>query len=553
MSLKIGSLFSGYGGLDMAVEQVWPGGSLAWVADPAPGPRKVLAYRYPDTPNLGDITTVDWNVVEPVDILTGGSPCFPSGTLIDTPDGFRPIEDIRLGDEVLTHRGRYMPVVQLMRREALDTLAVKVMGAPEFVTTAEHPFYVRTKGRSWNNELRSYERTWSDPEWVPAGHLSSDHFVGFQLDARDEQVAALGVDLARLIGRWLGDGWTRTARRVSSIVGRRGSRGHSRWHQAYICCAHQETDHLYEVIQRAGFRPAISEVTRTVTKFRINSRALVALLSEFGSGAAGKRVPGWVYRLPREDQAALWEGWRDSDGYIAANGAQKVTTVSVQLAHGMARVARNAFRRAVSVHHATMPATCVIEGRTVNQRDQYQVVLPPSNREAFIENDWCWVPVRSTTASAPDQVYNFGVKDDESYTAWGITVHNCQDLSIAGKRAGMTEGTRSNLWVIMREAIAHVRPKLVVWENVRGALSAGASSAVESEPGLLGDRGGRPALRALGRVVGDLADLGYVGRWVGLRVADLGGCHGRFRIFLVAWPADADGGGLREIQFHPRP
>ena len=114
----------------------------------------------------------------------------------------------------------------------------------------------------------------------------------------------------------------------------------------------------------------------------------------------------------------------------------------------------------------------------------------------------------------------------------------CQDLSTAGRRAGMTDGTRSNLWVVMREAIAHVRPKLVVWENVRGALSAVAASAVESEPGLLGDRGGRPALRALGRVVGDLADLGYVGRWVGLRVADLGGCHGRFRIFLVAWPAD---------------
>ena len=108
----------------------------------------------------------------------------------------------------------------------------------------------------------------------------------------------------------------------------------------------------------------------------------------------------------------------------------------------------------------------------------------------------------------------------------------------------MTDGTRSNLWVQMREAIHAIRPRYVVWENVRGALSASAASAVESEPRLLGDGQRGPALRAIGRVVGDLADLGYVGGWVGLRVADLGGCHGRFRVFLVAHPADADGLGL---------
>ena len=117
----------------------------------------------------------------------------------------------------------------------------------------------------------------------------------------------------------------------------------------------------------------------------------------------------------------------------------------------------------------------------------------------------------------------------------------CQDLSTAGRRAGMTDGTRSNLWVQMREAIHAIRPRYVVWENVRGALSASAASAVESEPRLLGDGQRGPALRAIGRVVGDLADLGYVGGWIGLRVADLGGCHGRFRIFLVARPADGIG------------
>lgn len=114
----------------------------------------------------------------------------------------------------------------------------------------------------------------------------------------------------------------------------------------------------------------------------------------------------------------------------------------------------------------------------------------------------------------------------------------CQDLSHAGKRAGMKAGTRSGLWASMCDAIETVHPSLVVWENVRGALSAEADSAVEPCPVCMGD-GGRVTLRALGRVLGDLAELGYDAAWCGLRAADVGAPHGRFRVFVLAWPAAA--------------
>lgn len=118
----------------------------------------------------------------------------------------------------------------------------------------------------------------------------------------------------------------------------------------------------------------------------------------------------------------------------------------------------------------------------------------------------------------------------------------CQDLSQAGKRAGMTEGTRSNLWVNMREAIAVLKPRLVVWENVLGALSAEATSDSDMEPGtgLLGDGGGGH-LRALGRVLGDLAEIGYDAAWTTVRASDVGAPHHRARVFLIATPTDAAG------------
>ena len=72
--LRIGSLCSGFGGLDLAVEAVL-GGRLTWYAETDPHAQKVLAARWADVVNLGDIRTVDWSAVEPVDIITAGFPC----------------------------------------------------------------------------------------------------------------------------------------------------------------------------------------------------------------------------------------------------------------------------------------------------------------------------------------------------------------------------------------------------------------------------------------------------------------------------------------------
>ena len=113
----------------------------------------------------------------------------------------------------------------------------------------------------------------------------------------------------------------------------------------------------------------------------------------------------------------------------------------------------------------------------------------------------------------------------------------CQDLSLAGRRAGMASGTRSGLWESMFEAIKTLRPRLVVWENVRGSLTSGAFSLVESEKGLLGDRADGPLLRAAGRVVGDLAGLGYDSQWCVVRASDVGAPHQRERLFVTSHPA----------------
>jgi DNA (cytosine-5)-methyltransferase 1 len=112
----------------------------------------------------------------------------------------------------------------------------------------------------------------------------------------------------------------------------------------------------------------------------------------------------------------------------------------------------------------------------------------------------------------------------------------CQDLSLAGKRAGLKDGTRSGLWSEFHKAIEVIKPRLVVIENVRGLLSATAHSNVEFCPWCMGNDSGEPILRALGAVLGDLADIGYDARWTSVRAADAGAPHSRFRVFIIAYP-----------------
>lgn len=123
----------------------------------------------------------------------------------------------------------------------------------------------------------------------------------------------------------------------------------------------------------------------------------------------------------------------------------------------------------------------------------------------------------------------------------------CQDLSHAGKGAGLMSGTRSGLWENFAVAIQQLQPPLVVIENVRGLISA--KTANSETVSAVGPKGGRRVgitRRALGRVLWDLAYLGYDASWLGVRASDAGAPHQRLRIFILAWPsANSDDQGLQ--------
>jgi DNA (cytosine-5)-methyltransferase 1 len=75
VTLTVGSLFSGIGGLDFGLERA--GMRVIWQSEIDPYACRVLANHWPNTPNLGDITRIDWSTVERPDVICGGYPCQP--------------------------------------------------------------------------------------------------------------------------------------------------------------------------------------------------------------------------------------------------------------------------------------------------------------------------------------------------------------------------------------------------------------------------------------------------------------------------------------------
>lgn len=111
----------------------------------------------------------------------------------------------------------------------------------------------------------------------------------------------------------------------------------------------------------------------------------------------------------------------------------------------------------------------------------------------------------------------------------------CQDLSVAGRRAGL-DGARSGLFFEVVRIATDSGAWCMFLENV-GGIAAATATVVDAEEGELDER-------AAARVVGELADLGWDAEWITLSASDVGASHGRARWFCFAWRV-ADAGSDR--------
>lgn len=496
-------------------------------------PSAVLAARYPDVPNLGDIKSVDWQDAmgkygKP-DVVIGGSPCFPAGALVMTEHGFKPIEDIVPGDMVMTHKGRMRRVLYTGMHYD-DTIILKGKGSSGIECTASHPFLATTKhtiyykdGRYANGKYKYIQRSMPTYQysWEQAQNMLGKYWLNV-IPAQEMidkcRIPALPFydnnnisdEMFYFIGRWLGDGWGEEFTYNGHVS-----------YRVHICCAHSEGDMLESRIQSAKLHYTRVETAKlATTRFDIYSKTLLYWLKDnFGIGAMNKNIPAWCVAMPTHSIHALLNGYFDADGY---HGSQLTScSVSHKLVLGikmlMGRVGYTS-----STSYVIPKESHLIKGQKCHEHPYWnQSYSHKSYIGFFDENQSGWFGLVRTIQEGRKHipVYNLEVEEDHSYTVDGIAVHNCQSFSVAGKREGLS-GASGLMYEYIR-AIQEIRPRNVIFENVPGAFS--------SEHG-----------QAFRQLLSSLDDLGYGLAWRVLDSEFWGVAQRRRRVFLVGCLGDPE-------------
>ena len=447
--MELGSLFDGIGGWPLSATKY--GINPVWASEIESFPIEVTKKHFPNMKHLGDITAINGAEIEPVDIVCMGSPCFAAGTLVLTKRGFVAIENVKIGDKVMTHTNSWHTVTETMIHGARKLYKLQAQGTLETIVTPEHPYYIRRMTRVWNNEKRCNERTFSDPVWTKVKDIGHGDFIGYPIIQTEENPINITKEEAWLIGRYVADGYIDDSQRKDRDTVQFN-------HKVILCIGKEKVEHFKKKVKE---HHACYKEERTVIKAEIIDERLAGLCKLCSKHAENKEIPSFILNLPVDVLREFFNGYMSGDGcYKEKTEIYVATTVSRKLIFGLQAIVHKIYRTPCKLYFCKRPPTCIIEGRKVNQRDTYTIafkIFIPKQSHAVVIDDHIWMPVSSCTEYADNiPVYNLTVDKDNSYTANGCVVHNCQDLSIAGKRKGLA-GARSGLFMDAVRIIREMR------------------------------------------------------------------------------------------------
>lgn len=433
-----------------------------------------------------DIRRVYAGDIPKADCWCFGFPCFVRGTYVLTEKGYIPIENVSVGDRVLTHKGRWKTVTSVMQRDNARIWNVNGFGILPTGTTAEHPYYVTRV---------------SEPiEFKPVKELNDSYYSTMVLP--DEEPNKYSKEIWWIIGRYIADGW-----RVRRQDRPRGGR-------IVFAVSDKKRGEFEHRLSEANLHGTYTE-ERTCGKYHVCNNQLYEYLGIFGEYAYGKRIPREALCLPREKAEYFYNGYMSGDG---RNDKEEATSTSAAVILGMCIIAQRLGKPVPAVYYTKRDSKCTIEGRECKQRDTYTFRISNKSVKGYYRGRYvCRKLYQPTESDQYETVYNLSVEEDESYIANGAIVHNCQDISVAGKQLGF-QGNRSSLFFRVMYLIGQLeeenRPTYLFIENVKNLLSV---------------NGGWD----FARLLIEMEQGGYDAEWQVLNSKDFGVPQNRERCFII--------------------
>lgn len=452
--------------------------------------------------------------------MTHGSPCFVKGSKVLTKNGYRNIEDIKIGDYVLTHTGNYKMVTNIGMNENKEILKIKPQGILPIYATSNHPFYVITKEKKWDNNLKKYVINFSFPYWKELKDITKNDYVGINIIKKEENPFNLTQESCWLLGRYIADGHIRHEKRKE--------RENSFYYGIIFSIGNNKIEDFKEHLKT--YHMSIYPHTKSTYRAVWNSKEFVEFIEEhnFGKSALEKDIPNFILNLPKDLAQSFLEGYLSGDGCQIGNKF-KANSISQTLIMKLQLLIAKVYSTGGNISFYKRPETTIIEGRTVNQHNTYDIAFFKKNTEYvkyIVTENYVWFPVKELIdLEEKEDVYNLSVEEDNSYTVNNVIVHNCQDFSTAGLQAGgdIGTGTRSSLMWNSVAIIEHVNPKYVIWENVKNVLSKKHKHNFE-------------------KYLKSLEDLGYNNYYSLLNAKDYGIPQNRERVYVVSIRKDIDKG-----------
>lgn len=410
-------------------------------------------------------------VLPQADVWCFGSPCFVAGTAVQTNTGIKNIEDVKVGDKVVTIDGSYQKVTATMCKYSNDLYHLKVEGELETVVTSNHPYWVRKRRE------RHVGHTYDEPKWLSVKDIKNGDLV---MSCHYENVPgskSITDEEAWLLGRYVADGYINNSHRKG--------RNNSYRHQTIFCIGTSKTNYFRKhLMSYHANESTTSNKNGSVTKFTVNNERLMSLAMEFKRGAINKEIAPWVFALPIEQRKLFIDGYLSGDGYLNKENRWHATTISRNLAVSFARLVENTLQVPASVTYVSRKRKKhKIENRIVNEHSQYIVqfankIGKTTYYHSKLFDDVLWKPVRNVEKDKNATyvpVYNLEVEKNHTYNANGIIVHNCTNISLAGNREGIHGEASSMFFEVMRllnDRQEIRKPSYLFMENVKNLLSS---------------------------------------------------------------------------------
>lgn len=343
------------------------------------------------------------------DIIWASPDCFPMGTLIWTETGYRAIEDITLHTRVYTHKGNYKEVYKKFVMPKRDIYSVGIGNSDAMLVSSEHPYYVKRERKT---------------EWVKVKDLRVGDKVGVFIENKAklprymEGIRSLYNPKTNTTETWVEDRFTDLFRHrdfwwlIGTLFSSEGN-----WKQTafeYITRSKTKAYKLYNIAVANGVKAGLV-IGRGEYIVYINDKDLY----DFKITIGFNKINRIVYELPKKLLSSFLDGLQEMSN-VEQEGNSKYFIV-----HGkeMAYMLQLCFAKAKGQYLRI--------NKIKDSMNDFKVGLLGSEE---VEKGIMWVSLTEVNKleNRYIRVYNLSVRDDESYMADNIVVHNCTTFSMAG-------------------------------------------------------------------------------------------------------------------------